>query len=380
MRSDEDLLAVIDLIYQAVLDAELWPAALIKLADAMGVSQIAMPSFDCRANIFATVAPRFDPDLVAVYKNFWAFREPVLPRAVLRPRGEVYLLDDLMPRSEFAATPVFNEFWQPSGCGLAAIGANLVCEGRFSALITAFNAPGNDMLSSEQTRLFEAAVPHLMRAVCLNRRLWDLEVDTLALPEHFDAWPKAAVLTDANARVVRCNAAGKLLLDANDAIYLCEGRLTVSGAPDVLQKLVFSCARSDLAGHGPGGELEVARISPRSPLHVTVTPLRSKVPLTDLPWIGVGTPVAIVTMTDPDIARRRHEKTLRRRFDLTFAEAAFAGEILKGDGRKAAARRCGITVGTAKTHLASIFEKTGTHRQAELIRVLLAAADECEPE
>jgi len=46
MRSDEDLLAVIDLIYQAVLDAELWPAALIKLADAMGVSQIAMPSFE----------------------------------------------------------------------------------------------------------------------------------------------------------------------------------------------------------------------------------------------------------------------------------------------------------------------------------------------
>ncbi len=148
----------------------------------------------------------------------------------------------------------------------------------------------------------------------------------------------------------------------------------------MLQKLVSSCARNDLAGYGPGGELEVGRVSPRSPLHVTVTPLCSKVPLTDLPWIGVGTPVAIITMTDPDIARRRCEKTLRLRFDLTFAEAAFAGEILKGDGRKAAARRCGITVGTAKTHLASIFEKTGTHRQAELIRVLHAAADECEPE
>jgi len=200
------------------------------------------------------------------------------------------------------------------------------------------------------------------------------------LPEHFDAWPQAALLTDANARVIRANTAGKLLLDAKDAVYLCDGRLTLSGAPDALQKLVSSCARGDLTGYGPGGELEVARISPRSPLHVTVTPLRSKVPLTDLPWIGVGTPVAIVTMTDPDSVRLRREKTLRRRFDLTFAEAAVAGEILKGDGRKAAARRCGITVGTAKTHLASIFEKTGTHRQAELIRVLLAAADESDPE
>jgi len=37
----------------------------------------------------------------------------------------------------------------------------------------------------------------------------------------------------------------------------------------------------------------------------------------------------------------------------------------------------GISATTAKTHLSSIFEKTGTHRQAELIRLLFdAAADD----
>jgi DNA-binding CsgD family transcriptional regulator len=41
----------------------------------------------------------------------------------------------------------------------------------------------------------------------------------------------------------------------------------------------------------------------------------------------------------------------------------------------AAARRRGISGGTAKTQLASIFEKTGTHRQAELVRLLLDNAD-----
>ena len=56
-------------------------------------------------------------------------------------------------------------------------------------------------------------------------------------------------------------------------------------------------------------------------------------------------------------------------------EAALAAEILRGDGRKAAARRCGISDATAKTHLRNIFEKTGTHRQAELILLLLGASD-----
>jgi DNA-binding CsgD family transcriptional regulator len=71
---------------------------------------------------------------------------------------------------------------------------------------------------------------------------------------------------------------------------------------------------------------------------------------------------------------------LRRRFGLTSAEAAFAAEILKGDGRRAAARRCGIAEETAKTHLSRIFEKTGAHRQAELVRLLLGAAGGQETE
>jgi PAS domain-containing protein len=271
MRSDKDLLVLIDLIYRSVLDAELWPTALIKLADAIGASQIGMPSFDWRANVFAMVAPRFDAEMVAIYENYWAFREPIAPRASLRPLGEIYVLDSLMPRAEFATTPVFNEFWQPTGCGLAAMGANLVCEDRFSALISVWNAPGNDTLATEQTRLFEAVVPHIARAVRLNRRLRDLEVDDVALPEHFDVLPQAVLLTDANARVVRANGAGKSMLDAKDAIYLCDGRLTVCGAPDALQKLVSSCARNIFANHGPGGELEVPRTNSRSPLHTICT-------------------------------------------------------------------------------------------------------------
>jgi len=102
--------------------------------------------------------------------------------------------------------------------------------------------------------------------------------------------------------------------------------------------------------------------------------------LAEVPWIGVGTPVAIVTVSDPDLDRRRQEKNLRSRFSLTSAESRLAVEILKGDGRAAAARRRGISDATAKTQLASIFDKTGTHRQAELIRLLLDAADAQEME
>jgi DNA-binding CsgD family transcriptional regulator len=64
---------------------------------------------------------------------------------------------------------------------------------------------------------------------------------------------------------------------------------------------------------------------------------------------------------------------LRERFGLTPAEATFAFEIIKGDGRQATADRLGITVGTARSHLSNIFDKTGTKRQAELVRLLVGS-------
>ncbi|HEX3495857.1 MAG TPA: LuxR C-terminal-related transcriptional regulator [Methylocella sp.] len=375
MSGGKELSALIDLTYEAVLDSDLWSAVLIKLADAVGAAHVVMPSVDWRANIFATIAPRDDPDLVASYKEYWAFRDPLLWRATFRPVGEIYTLDSLMPREEFFATPVFNEWWRPAQYSLATAGTNLVAEDQFSALICISNAPGKDSLADEQLRLFEAVARHIGRAVRINRQLWKLDLANLAATERIEMLPEGAMLADASGRVVLANAVAKAMLDARDGIFLCDGRLAVAGSLDALQKLVASCAGRSAGIGGPGGELNVPRDLPQSPLHVTVAPLLSDIRLPDVPWIGFGSPVAIVTVTDRDRDRRRRQMNLRRRFDLTFKEAALAAEILKGDGRKAAARRCGISDASAKTHLTNIFEKTGTHRQAELVRCLLGAAE-----
>jgi DNA-binding CsgD family transcriptional regulator len=385
MSDGKVLSSLIDLIYEAVLDNDLWPSVLIKLADAVGAAHVVMPSVDWRAKIFATIAPRDDPELIASYKEYWAFRDPLFRRATFRPVGErratfrpvgeIHTLDSLMPREEFAATPVFNEWWRPAEYSLATAGTNLVAEDQFSALICISNAPGKDSLTGEQLRLFEAVGRHIGRAVRINRQLWKLDLANLAATERIEMLPEGAMLADASGRVVLANAAAKAMLDARDGIFLCDRRLAVAGSPDALQKLVASCAGRSVGIGGPGGELNVPRDLPQSPLHVTVAPLRSDTRLPDVPWIGFGCPVALVTVTDPDRDRRRRQMNLRRRFDLTSTEAALATEILRGDGRKAAARRCGISDATAKTHLKNIFEKTGTHRQAELVRCLLGAAE-----
>src|SRR2546430_1234220 len=150
MNRGKELTALIDLIYEAVLDNDLWPSVLIKLADAVGAAHVVMPSVDWRAKIFATIAPRDDPELIASYKEYWAFHDPLLARAKLRPVGQIGTLDSLMPREEFAATPVFKEWWRPAQYSLATAGTNLVAEDQFSAMVCISNAPGKDYLTEEQ--------------------------------------------------------------------------------------------------------------------------------------------------------------------------------------------------------------------------------------
>ena len=102
-----------------------------------------------------------------------------------------------------------------------------------------------------------------------------------------------------------------------------------------------------------------------------VVPIQPETAMASVPWTFPQRAVAIVLVSDPETEMQARVESLRDRFGLTPAEATFALEIIKGDGRQATADRLGITVGTARSHLSSIFDKTGSRRQAELVRLLL---------
>jgi DNA-binding CsgD family transcriptional regulator len=59
-------------------------------------------------------------------------------------------------------------------------------------------------------------------------------------------------------------------------------------------------------------------------------------------------------------------------FALTPAEARTALALFEGDRLQDVADRLGLSLATVRTHVQRAFDKTGTHRQADLVRLLLA--------
>jgi DNA-binding CsgD family transcriptional regulator len=368
---EDALIDLIDTIGEAALDPDLWPLVLTRLADSLGAGQVAMASLDERTQAFASIAPRTDPEDLANYKTYWAFHNPAWMRSMAVPAGETFSLDSLVGREAFTRTPIFNEWWRPAGWGLALIGANLLVEDRLTALVCLDNGPNGDVIGEQQVHAFEFAVQHIHRAVRIQRKFCKLELEREAAADQYDAHPHGILLVDAGARVVFANSSARVLLAAGTGLVLRSGRLETEDG-GVLPGLIAACEARPRFGtlRSRGGDLEIARGAGRAPLQVTVAPVCAEGRVAEVPWLGLRAPVAIVTITDPDLERRRLEQQLRDAFGLTPAESSLAAEIAKGDGRKAAAQRRGVALSTARAQLSSIFEKTGTRRQAELVRLV----------
>jgi DNA-binding CsgD family transcriptional regulator len=81
--------------------------------------------------------------------------------------------------------------------------------------------------------------------------------------------------------------------------------------------------------------------------------------------------MALVLIIDPEDEPEPPAVLLRRLYRLTDAEADVALRIAHGADLKEISHELSVSVTTVRTHLQHVFDKTDTHRQAQLVRLLL---------
>jgi DNA-binding CsgD family transcriptional regulator len=370
VSGDDEVVDLVGAIYDAALDATLWPDVLNRIGDAVGGPEILFGVYDPATGLSNMLSPRIDPVLIGSLMD-WAPRNPLLPLGIGQAPGKVFTVGDFITSDEFTATDFYNEWWRPAGYDTEPLTTNLLVDHGATGILTSHHSLRRQPFDSGQKRLFAAFAQHLVRAVALQRRLYHLTFASESALGGFEELHQGFLLVDAQARPVFVNRTGRALLDARDGLLLEAGALSAPDADDGrnLRALIASCAME--ANITTGGQATLRRPSGRLPLHVLVTPVRQETAVAAMPWTIMQRPAAIVLISDPETEMRARIEALRDRFGLTPAEAAFALEIVKGDGRQATADRLGITVGTARSHLTKIFDKTGVTRQAELVRLLL---------
>lgn len=83
--------------------------------------------------------------------------------------------------------------------------------------------------------------------------------------------------------------------------------------------------------------------------------------------------LAAVFISDPEERPTPPPATLSALLGLTPAEARLVHALASGVSLDEAAETCGIRIGTARSYLKQVFQKTGTSRQAELVKLVMTS-------
>jgi DNA-binding CsgD family transcriptional regulator len=373
VHSEQHLLSLIALIYDAALDPSLWPRFLTRFTDiihGIGTGMYVQDLQSQQANV--NVAVNLDPVYLKEYEDYYAGRNVFIQQGKDRMKpGAVFTGPLLCPTKEVMRSEYYNDCLSQYDL-FHPIGAVILQEQSLSSLITSWRPRGAADFGPEDIELLQAVLPHLQRAVKICQRIDGLILERDASAESLDYLPSGVIFTNGRAEVLFVNRAAQAILDACDGLHAGADGLKASVAADTaaLRALIGRAAQTtDGTGFHAGGTLAVSRPSLKRPLALLVTPLRAH------NQFGIRRePAAVaVFVSDPERVPETNEGLLRRLYSLTPAEAELTAMLVSGLTVSEIADQLGISRSTARWHLKNIFVKTDTRHQSELLRLLLAS-------
>src|SRR4051794_3130752 len=288
----------------------------------------------------------------------WYLDNPRGQRLV--PIDEPRFLTDLdaLTMEEIDASSYYTELLRPRGLGWC-VGTSVRAPSGDTLVFSIEKAHRKGPVPRSVAEQLDQLRPHLARSSILSARLGlDRARSTIATLEAIGL-PAAALAP--TGRVISANA----------GFLASETRIRV-GASDMVQfasepaQALLMEALSNVAGSQSGfGRSIPVRATPTDPAFVAhVVPLRGGGLDVFTGALSVVFITSIVPNTSPPAP------LLQALFDLTPAEARMASQITAGKSIEQISSATGIAQNTIRTHLKSIFQKTGVQRQAELVSLL----------
>jgi DNA-binding CsgD family transcriptional regulator/PAS domain-containing protein len=374
MLSQEIILRLIAKFYDAAADRRFWPEFLQEFAQAARGTTTAIIYYDSTlptANFEAGVnySEEYGRNYLEYYHkvNPWTRSwKSQLDRPGLDSIGTS---EQRVPLRDLEKTEFYNDHLLPHDT-IHQVGCMIEKTEHRHSGFTCLRPRQSGPFGQDEVDLLRLLYPHLERAMQFNRRLAFLEGRCLASFEVLDMVAAGVVLLDRAGRILAVNRAAQRVLDQNDGLSAARDGL-IASTSDQNQRLRAEIGESVLTSRGSGlsagGALAIARPSGKRPFSVVIMPASVIAFPSD-----VGRPSAVVFVNDPEIKADAAPAILRRLYDLTASEARLASLLLQDENLVDAAERLGISHNTARTHLQRIYDKTGTRRQAELVRVLMA--------
>ena len=361
--------ALIGEIYDASLDPALWPTVCESACAFIGASAAGLMWQDTlRKAAHVHFAWGIDPKYTQIYSEKYCKLNPIFPTMLFFDVEDVWnIVPDCISREEFCRSRFGKEWLFPQGL-VDGLFSNVEKSPTACDTFLAVRTMSDGFADDEMRRRFALVAPHVRRAILIGQVIDRKTVEAASLADSLDTLAAGMFLVDATGRILHANASGLGMVAEAKVLHATSGKLraTHPQAEQALLDIFVAAAGGDAALGRRGIAVPLkARDGERYVAHV--------LPLTSGARRKAGTSysaVATVFVHKAVLDLPSPPEALAKEFQLTPAELRVLFAIIEVGGVPEVAEVLGISEGTVKTHLHHVFGKTGTTRQADLVKLV----------
>lgn len=364
-----------ELVDAAAFDIEGWQPVVDRLRELIpGVTPVLLAVDPAAHAPLPVVVSGIAADKISDYIQYYAARKPWSPCLTAAQDMEILWSDDVISRDDLQKTEFYNDWLRPVGDVDAATATKIVgSNGRFAVFATHYSERHSQDQHERVAPFLKIIAPRIRRAIAAAR----VHVSASRKIPLLERLVGAAFVVDSRCIVQGANTAGLQLLALKQVELLaplgCLG-LADPEADLALRREVAACCGvgAPLPQPGDPGSLLNARHGIQ--VFALAPAAGSSASMASLFYPGRE---ALVILRGRSTGEAMGQRAISARYRLTQAEVRLAEQLRTGRSLATVATSLGISYETARTHLRAVFAKTGTHRQAELVALLLSrkAAD-----
>ena len=357
----DDFSRIVAAIYASALTPENWIVAMADVRRTLGAQSAGLLLADGAGHSIKSAS--LPPEAQKAYVEYYRQIDYVLDAV---EKGPVGLIQSGQPLVALKARSEFDADWMRPHQMDDGLFVRLTDGSMPTCFLVAAPKRSVPFDTAERVKLTSALVPHLQQALRTQGHLEDFAQGASDIAGAVDSVRHGIAVVGAGSVVIHLNSAAERILKCGDGLCIRSGSVEATCAPanaELHRSIVGALLEQESSPRG-GNSFLCRRPSGKRPYVIHVLPFS---PATE----NMSAARALVVLVDPEQQPEPPTQLLRRVYGLTNAEADVALRVLRGDGLKPICENLSLSMATVKTHLQHIFDKTDTHRQADLVRLLL---------
>lgn len=302
------------------------------------------------------------PDMAAYYETSLWTDDRAMGQVPHVPVGKPILDSRLVADRQRLGSSFYNDYLGALGCD-RGLYVPFLKKGDAIFLVSAQRSARTGDYD-EEVALAATLAPHLARSFLTWQRLKALEEEKAAALAGLKQAGLAMLVVNRCGMILSGNDVAEAWL-GSDLFRVVNGRICTVDRRDAakLRRAVERATREE------GAESHTIQLTSAAGARLTVTV--SPHPAGSASAGGEPLAMLLFKCSRP---RTIDERFMAEEYGVTPAEMRLLKALVKGEHLSAYAARHNISVTTVKTHLTSLFDKTGRRRQADLIRFVLDAS------